>query len=209
MDNFEQEILFADLMPPVAQISKRRGQVLPALPSDLPQYRVVRKERRRRSISAFRQGGVIEIHIPAKMSKRQELEIIPEMIAMVLRREGRSRKTDQQLLEIGMELLAKYLPDFDVAPASINWRNMSERWGSCTTVDRTIRISDRLIGAPNYVLNYIIFHELIHLKIPGHDQDFYNYLNRFTDQQKCEAFLEGFELGSQSGGSGVVPAINI
>ena len=209
MDNFEQEILFADLMPPVAQISKRRGQALPALPSDLPQYRVVRKERRRRSISAFRQGGVIEIHIPAKMSKRQELEMIPEMIAMVLRREGRSRKTDQQLLEIGMELLAKYLPDFDVPPASINWRNMSERWGSCTTVDRTIRISDRLIGAPNYVLNYIIFHELIHLRIPGHDQDFYNYLNRFTDQQKCEAFLEGFELGSQSGGSGVVPAVNI
>ncbi|GBL25209.1 hypothetical protein EMGBS7_01050 [Candidatus Planktophila sp.] len=209
VDNFEQEILFADLMPPVAQISKRRGQALPALPSDLPQYRVVRKERRRRSISAFRQGGVIEIHIPAKMSKRQELEIIPEMIAMVLRREGRSRKTDLQLLEIGMELLAKYLPDFDVVPASINWRNMSERWGSCTTVDRTIRISDRLIGAPNYVLNYIIFHELIHLRIPGHDQDFYNYLNRFTDQQKCEAFLEGFELGSQSGGSGVVPAVNI
>ena len=209
MDNFEQEILFADLMPSVAQISKLRSQGLPTLPSDLPQYRVVRKERRRRSISAFRQGGVIEIHIPAKMSKRQELEIIPEMIAMVLRREGRSRKTDLQLLEIGMELLAKYLPDFDVAPASINWRNMSERWGSCTTVDRTIRISDRLIGAPNYVLNYIIFHELIHLRIPGHDQDFYNYLNRFTDQQKCEAFLEGFELGSQSGGSGVVPAVNI
>ena len=209
MDNFEQEILFADLMPSVAQISKRRSQGLPTLPSDLPQYRVVRKERRRRSISAFRQGGVIEIHIPAKMSKRQELEIIPEMIAMVLRREGRSRKTDLQLLEIGMELLAKYLPDFDVAPASINWRNMSERWGSCTTVDRTIRISDRLIGAPNYVLNYIIFHELIHLRIPGHDQDFYNYLNRFTDQQKSEAFLEGFELGSQSGGSGVVPAVNI
>ena len=209
MDNFEQEILFADLMPPVAQISKRRGQNLPTLPSDLPPYRVIRKERRRRSISAFRQGGVIEIHIPAKMSKRQELEIIPEMIAMVLRREGRSRKTDLQLLEIGMELLARYLPDFDVVPASINWRNMSERWGSCTTVDRTIRISDRLIGAPNYVLNYIIFHELIHLRIPGHDQDFYNYLNRFTDQQKCEAFLEGFELGSQSGGSGVVPAVNI
>ena len=209
MDNFEQEILFADLMPPVAQISKRRGQALPALPSDLPQYRVVRKERRRRSVSAFRQGGVIEIHIPAKMSKRQELEIIPEMIAMVLRREGRARKTDRQLLEIGMELINKYLPDFDVEPASINWRNMSERWGSCTTVDRTIRISDRLIGAPNYVLNYIIFHELIHLKIPGHNQDFYNYLNRFTDQQKCEAFLEGFELGSQSGGSGVVPAVNI
>ena len=209
VDNFEQEILFEDLPPPVAQISKRRSQITPTLPANLPAYRVIRKERRRRSISAFRQGGVIEIHIPAKMSRRQEMEIIPEMIAMVLRREARSRKTDSQLMQIGIELLTKYLPEFDVKPASINWRDMSERWGSCTTVDRTIRISDRLIGAPQYVLDYIIFHELIHLIIPGHDQSFYDYLNRFTEQGKAEAFLEGFELGSQSGGSGVIPAVNI
>ena len=209
MDNFEQQILFTDILPPVSQISSRKKRITDQLPADLPPFRVIRKERRRRSVSAYRQGGVIEIHIPAKMSRRQEIEMIPEMISMVLRREARERKTDLQLMEIGMQLLTQYLPEFDVHPASINWRNMSERWGSCTTVDRTIRISDRLIGAPNYVLNYIIFHELIHLRIPGHDQDFYNYLNRFTDQQKCEAFLEGFELGSQSGGSGVVPAVNI
>jgi predicted metal-dependent hydrolase len=112
-------------------------------------------------------------------------------------------------MEIGLQLLAKYLPECEVKPASINWRNMSERWGSCTTADRTIRISDRLIGAPQYVLDYIIFHELIHLVIPGHDRSFYNYLDRFTEQSKAEAFLEGFELGSQSGGSGVIPAVNI
>jgi predicted metal-dependent hydrolase len=209
VDNFEQEILFEDLLPQVAQISKRGSQITPALPADLPAFRVIRKERRRRSISAFRQGGVIEIHIPAKMSRRQEIEVIPEMIAMVLRREARSRKTDSQLMEIGLQLLAKYLPECEVKPASINWRNMSERWGSCTTADRTIRISDRLIGAPQYVLDYIIFHELIHLVIPGHDRSFYNYLDRFTEQSKAEAFLEGFELGSQSGGSGVIPAVNI
>lgn len=160
-------------------------------------------------MSAFRQGGVIEIHIPAKMSRRQEIEIIPEMISMVLRREAKSRKTDVELMQIGLKLLAKYLPEFEVAPASINWRNMSERWGSCTTIDRTIRISDRLISTPQYVLDYIIFHELIHLQVPSHDQTFYTYLNRFTNQDNAEAFLEGFELGSQSGGSGVIPAVNI
>jgi predicted metal-dependent hydrolase len=159
-------------------------------------------------MSAYRHAGVIEIHIPAKMSKRQELEVIPEMIAMVLRREARERKSDKQLLEIGMQLLNKYLPDFTTTPASINWRNMNERWGSCTTVDRTIRISDRLIGAPNFVLNYIIFHELIHLQVPGHDDVFKNYLNRYEDFARAEAFLEGFEIGCQFGGSGVMSAIN-
>ena len=208
VDNFEQEILFSEIFPQVAQIAKRRKSDDAKLPQNLPAYRVIRKERRRRGISAFRQGGVIEIHIPARMSRRQEIEIIPEMIAMVLRREARERKTDLQLMQIGVEQLATYLPDFDIYPASINWRSMNERWGSCTTVDRTIRISDRLIGAPSYVLNYIIFHELIHLKVIAHDQEFNNYLSRFTDKDKAEAFLEGFELGCQSGAPALLPAAN-
>ena len=209
MDNFEQQILFTDILPTVSEISARKKKLEANLPPDLPAYRVIRKERRRRSVSAYRQGGVIEIHIPAKMSRRQEIEIIPEMISMVLRREARERKTDLQLMQIGIELLTQYLPEFDTHPASINWRNMNERWGSCTTVDKTIRISDRLVGSPSYVLNYIIFHELIHLQVPNHDSDFYNYLGRYTEAAKAEAFLEGFELGCQSSGSGVIPAVNI
>ena len=209
MDNFEQQILFTDILPTVSEISARKKKLEANLPPDLPAYRVIRKERRRRSVSAYRQGGVIEIHIPAKMSRRQEIEIIPEMISMVLRREARERKTDLELMQIGIELLTQYLPEFDTHPASINWRNMNERWGSCTTVDRTIRISDRLVGSPAYVLNYIIFHELIHLQVPNHDSDFYNYLSRYPDAVKAEAFLEGFEIGCQSSGSGVIPAVNI
>jgi hypothetical protein len=209
VDNFEQQILFTDILPTVSEISARKKKLEANLPPGLPAYRVIRKERRRRSVSAYRQGGVIEIHIPAKMSRRQEIEIIPEMISMVLRREARERKTDLQLMQIGIELLTQYLPEFDTHPASINWRNMSERWGSCTTVDKTIRISDRLVGSPAYVLNYIIFHELIHLQVPNHDSDFYNYLGRYTEAAKAEAFLEGFELGCQSSGSGVIPAVSI
>lgn len=209
VDNFEQQILFTDILPTVSEISARKKKLEANLPPALPAYRVIRKERRRRSVSAYRQGGVIEIHIPAKMSRRQEIEIIPEMISMVLRREARERKTDLQLMQIGIELLTQYLPEFDTHPASINWRNMNERWGSCTTVDKTIRISDRLVGSPSYVLNYIIFHELIHLQVPNHDSDFYNYLGRYTEAAKAEAFLEGFELGCQSSGSGVIPAVNI
>lgn len=179
---------------------------LPVLPPGLPEYRVIRKERRKRSISAFRQAGVIEIHIPARLSKRQELELIPEMIEMVLKREAKARKGDDQLLKISLELLANYLPDFYERPTSITWRQMNERWGSCTTVDGTIRISERLITAPDYVLNYIIFHELIHLRVHAHDKNFYEYLERYTEQSRAEAFLEGYEIGSQSADFGATDA---
>ena len=219
MDNFNQADLFADILPPMPTKSpnnspnkstrrrrsthpfQRGGSIskLPTLPDNLPEYRVLRKERRKRSISAFRQAGVIEIHIPARLSKRQELELIPEMIEMVLKREAKARKGDDQLLEIALEILEKYLPDFYERPTSITWRGMSERWGSCTTVDGTIRISDRLINAPDYVLNYIIFHELIHLRVHAHDDIFYEYLQRYTDQVKAEAYLDGYEQGVQAG----------
>lgn len=211
MDNFNQADLFADILPPMPEQrrEKKRGSrpfqrsgsisKLPTLPENLPEYRVIRKERRKRSISAFRMAGVIEIHIPARLSKRQELELIPEMIEMVLKREARARKGNDQLLMISLEILEKYLPDFYERPTSITWRSMNERWGSCTTVDGTIRISERLINAPEYVLNYIIFHELIHLRVHAHDENFYEYLQRYTDQIKAEAFLEGYEIGVQSG----------
>ena len=215
MDNFNQADLFADILPPMPSKSpnknpsknrsahpfQRGGSIsrLPTLPDDLPEYRVIRKERRKRSISAFRQAGVIEIHIPARLSKRQELELIPEMIEMVLKREAKARKGDDQLLKIALEVLESYLPDFYERPTSITWRSMNERWGSCTTVDGTIRISDRLINAPDYALKYIIFHELIHLRVHAHDQNFYEYLQRYTDQVKAEAFLDGYEIGAQTG----------
>jgi len=219
VDNFNQDDLFADILPPMpsdksgnkrrtSRPFQRSGSIsrLPTLPvnlpDNLPEYRVIRKERRKRSISAFRQAGVIEIHIPARLSKRQELELIPEMIEMVLKREAKSRKGDDQLLKIALEILERYLPDFYERPTSITWRRMNERWGSCTTVDGTIRISERLINAPEYVLNYIIFHELIHLRVHAHDESFYEYLQRYTDQEKAEAFLEGYEIGVQSGNLG-------
>lgn len=209
VDNFEQQTLFTEILPQIAQISKRRAASTQNLPTGLPEYKVVRNQRRRSSMSAYRQGGLIVINIPARMSKKDEIAAIPEMIAILKRREAKERKTDEQLMQIALALLEKYLPDFEIKPASINWRDMSERWGSCTTVDRTIRISDRLIGSPSYVLDYIIFHELIHLRVAGHDEDFYNYLNRYQDQSRAEAFLEGFEIGCQAGNSGVMTAINI
>lgn len=171
----------------------------------LPDFRVVRSGRRKRSIQAFRQNGSIEIHIPDRLTRKQELEIIPEMIEMVLAREAKSRKSDEQLMAWAREVIADHLPDFDPEserPKSITWRAMRERWGSCTTVDKTIRISDRLNSAPLYVIKHVLLHELIHLRIPGHGQDFEALLKRNPDADRAESFLEGFELGS-SGNSDI------
>ena len=196
MDNFLQGSLFGDTLPSVINEKKsEKFQRIKPLPDNLPEFRVIRSSRRKRSMSAYRQNGIIEIHIPDRMSRKDEFAAIPEMIEIVLRREAKNRSSDQLLETMAADLLRRFLPDFHERPSSITWHNMRERWGSCTTGDGTIRISLRLNGAPEYVIACVVFHELIHLRIPGHGTDFQEFLDRYTDKDRAEAFLEGFEAG--------------
>ena len=198
VENFIQGEIFADIFPnmpaltPKKSIKKEHEELL----SRLPEFRVIRSSRRKRTLHAFRQNGVIEIHIPDRLSRRQEFDVIPEMIDLVLKRENRLRKSDGALFEMCDQLLAEFLPEFNERPISVTWRVMRERWGSCTTVDKTIRISERLNYAPDYALRYVLFHELIHLRIAGHGDDFQEFLDRYADKERAEAFLEGYEAGS-------------
>ena len=198
VENFIQGEIFADIFPNMPALTPKKSvkQEHEELLSRLPEFRVVRSSRRKRTLNAFRQNGVIEIHIPDRLSRRQEFEMIPEMIDLVLKRENRLRKSDSALLELSDLVLVEFLPEFSERPLSVAWRVMRERWGSCTTVDRTIRISERLNGAPDYVIRYVLFHELIHLRIAGHGDDFYEYLARYPEKERAEAFLEGYEAGS-------------
>ena len=52
-------------------------------------------------------------------------------------------------------------------PASVRWvTNQNGRWGSCTPADRTIRISHRIQDMPDWVIDYVLLHELAHLVVP-------------------------------------------
>ena len=213
MENFIQEDLFATKvaqMPRHTKLIRAKRPKRPIVPN-VPEVRIpgseasggaeirlIRNPRRKRTISAYREQGAIVIQIPAKLPARELNDLIPEMVQRVLTREAREKVSEGELIERAGKLLATYLPEFSEKPVSITWRTMNERWGSCTTIDRTIRISDRLNGVPQYVLDYILLHELIHLRIPDHGADFQDLLDRFGDSDRACAFLEGYECGAHA-----------
>ena len=158
---------------------------------------VLRSKRRKKSISAYRQGGRIIISIPARMSKADERSVIPEMIAKIRAQEADESPSETILLDRVTQLLDLYAPEITQRPQSINWRAMRERWGSCTSVDATIRISDRLKGAPAYAIDYVLFHEAIHLHYFDHGPEFKAVLARFPEEGRAEAYLEGFEAAER------------
>jgi predicted metal-dependent hydrolase len=200
VDNFIQEEIFEANLPAVrAQASKPTSEVrIP--PTEIAggaEVRVIKSSRRRRSISAYREHGAIVIQVPARLSNSKIQEVIPEMVEKILSREAREKMSDKALFDRALELLNQYLPEFRVRPVSVVWRSMNERWGSCTTLDRTIRISDRLNGAPSYVVDYLLIHELIHLEIPDHGGEFEKLLARFEESELANAFLDGYEAGTR------------
>lgn len=200
MENFIQEEFFdANVRDVRAQASKPSSVVtIPGTEiSGGAEIRVIRSSRRKRSISAYREQGAIVISVPAKLSNSKVSQVIPEMVEKILSREAREKISDIELFDRAHALLRKYLPEFTVTPASVTWRAMNERWGSCTTVDRTIRISDRLNGAPEYVVDYLLVHELIHLQVADHGPQFELLLARFEESDKASAYLDGYEAGAR------------
>ena len=69
-------------------------------------------------------------------------------------------------------------------PQTIVLKNLKNRWGSVTKID-TINLNRNLIKAPEDIIDYIIIHELCHLKIHGHYHNFWSFLKQFVpDYQK-------------------------
>ena len=159
---------------------------------------VIRSNRRKKNVSAYRQGGRIVVSIPARMSKADERAMVPEMVAKIRAQEAEATMSEESLQIRAGQLLTEFAPEILIRPASVNWRAMRERWGSCTSLDRSIRISDRLKGAPDYVLDYVLFHEAIHLEHFDHGEQFKQLLARFPMEAQAEAYLQGYEAAENA-----------
>jgi len=145
--------------------------------------------RRKKTIEAYRNGEKVIVSIPARMSQREAAEVVDEMVKKILHEE--SALTNEQLFGRAKLLNKKFL-DGKAIPVSVEWSSrMSRIWGACTIEDRTIRISDRLRDAPEYALDYLLLHELIHIVIPGHGADFRALLERYPELARAEGYFEG------------------
>jgi predicted metal-dependent hydrolase len=166
-------------------------------PEDNPRnsVEVRRSARRRRTVSAYRDGDRTVVMIPARFSKAEERRWVAEMLdrlaARELRRGSGPRRSDAALFARARRLSGSLLGG-QAQPTSVRWvSNMASRWGSCTPSDGSIRISDRLREMPTWVLDYVLVHELAHLLVPGHGADFWLLVRRYPRAERARGYLEG------------------
>lgn len=84
-----------------------------------------------------------------------------------------ARAIFERRLKVCHERAKQYRIPFPV----LQIRRMKTRWGSCGK-DQTIILNPELIRLPTPCIDYVITHELCHLKIRKHNRDFYELLSR-------------------------------
>ena len=70
------------------------------------------------------------------------------------------------------ELIEKWQARLGVSVAVCTPRRMKTKWGSCTPRARRIRLNTELVKKPPDLLEYVVAHELAHLRVPNHGKAF-------------------------------------
>lgn len=159
--------------------------------SDKPDWpvKIIRSERRSKTVSAKLENGVLIIRAPAAISDRELNRIIDGLSKRMQKRNQKAPQTDEMLEKRARELNREFF-DGRLTWQSIRYvTNQNHRFGSCTPDDRTIRLSHRLASMPSFVRDYVIVHELAHLEEPNHGPRFWQLVNRFPKTERARGYL--------------------
>jgi predicted metal-dependent hydrolase len=88
--------------------------------------------------------------------------------------------------------LLKVYENQSFKPSGLTIRSMRSRWGSCSKQGK-ITLSTELIKLPDIFLEYVIIHELCHLKYHNHSKEYYKLLSElFPDWAKVRKGLRDY-----------------
>ena len=153
----------------------------PASP-DIPEFYFVRHRRARRYLLRVDLDGRVRVTIPRGGSRReaeafarrnlpwiarQQQQIPPSVLSPDDRATLRARAAAELPIALRRRADALGLP---VGRVSI--RNQRSRWGSCAR-DGRITLNWRLLAMPEWVRDYVIVHELMHLKRMDHSPEYW------------------------------------
>lgn len=89
-----------------------------------------------------------------------------------------------ELTDAVEQLLPKWERITNLHPSGWQSKDMSTRWGTCNTKTKKIWLNVRLAQHPPECLEYVILHELTHLRIRNHSTEFYAAVAQYMPDWK-------------------------
>ena len=131
-------------------------------------------------------GLLYSLHI-LENQKKTDVTLDADHITLSFRgtapKEKRETILNEWLRERLKTEIEHYLPIWSertgLAPSEWTIRNMTSRWGSCNTRTKKITLNLQLVHYPSVCLEYVILHELAHLRVRGHGPEFKALLDQY------------------------------
>lgn len=174
-------------------VAERPPQYTVSTPSPSQAWSVefVRNPRARRYLIRVRVDGTVRVTIPNRGSKREADEFYrqnqawvaaqQQRIAQVKARMPQDLSADEQkrlraraARELPARLYELAAP-LGLTVKRVSVRNQRQRWGSCST-SGLITLNWRLVTMPDWVRDYVIYHELMHLRRMDHSPTFWKHV---------------------------------
>jgi hypothetical protein len=164
------------------------------------------QRRRRRSVELGLHDGKLIARAPMRISAAELQDML-----VGLRRElweqyrGSHCFGEDALSACAARASKKWLGDVELPKYSVRFAGrMRKRWASCTApvaagLSGSIRVSHVLEGHPNWLLEHLLLHELIHLLHPNHGPAFQQLMARSPSGERAAGYLEALTGDSEWG----------
>lgn len=149
--------------------------------------------------------GIIKVSAPKGVPLTRVEKFLSDKQAFIFRAKNRAEKMKKE------ELLTEVLPDkkviydkffsilsenfplfaaYKIPFPTLKVRKMNSRWGSCNVVKKIITLNSRLYFKEDYLIKYVVLHELSHLVYADHSKNFYAVLKSvMPDYKQAEKLL--------------------
>lgn len=127
------------------------------------------------------QGELLPVHVSYLQSWRASNKVVlaDGAIAITCRPNSETppaRSLENWLRKQARERIASYVSDIEKrvkrTPNRIYVMGQRTKWGNCSALSN-LSFNWRLVMAPDFVLRYIVTHEMVHLAVPDHSRKFW------------------------------------
>ncbi len=158
------------------------GEMFPYLGNEYP-LRISKyvSTNKRKGLSLHFTGRDFHAQVDAALSSADYMPLMTEQFKIWYISRGNELLTDR---------LSIYCPLLGLNPKRVTFKEQKRRWGSCNS-SGVIYLNWRLLMAPIEIVDYVLVHELAHLKHMNHSKQFWELVESlFPDYKTAKSWLK-------------------
>lgn len=168
------------------------------LPDDEHVIVTIQRDKRLKKTARWHResDGSLLLRIPHRYPKSSLPALLESIQSQLLKQRQRAKRRTDEDLQMRADMINRTYFGGKIQWQAIRWvPPMKTRLGSCTTggaTDGHIRISEEIRAWPQWVVDYVIAHELVHCLHPNHSQEFWQTLQAaYPDSERARGFIKG------------------